>query len=81
MKLRPGLNVVVGENGSGKSTLLDALLFALTQDAGSVNARSWYELTCKEYFSHPSFPGPPAHSHTRSAGVRWPTRPGVVLLR
>ena len=42
--LRPGLNCIVGPNGSGKSTLLDALLFALTQDASTMGARSWGEV-------------------------------------
>ena len=44
VRFKPGFNVLVGANGAGKSNVLDALLFALTQDASMLRARSWGEL-------------------------------------
>ena len=45
LRFRPGLNLLVGANGAGKSNVLDAVLFALTQEAAKLRARSWGELT------------------------------------
>ena len=44
LRFRPGLNLLVGRNGAGKSNVLDAVLFALTQEAAKLRARSWGEL-------------------------------------
>ena len=45
IRLRAGLNVIVGANGSGKSNALDAVLFALLQEPAMLHVRSWAELT------------------------------------
>ena len=45
IRLRAGLNVIVGANGSGKSNALDAVLFALLQEPALLHVRSWAELT------------------------------------
>ncbi len=44
IRLRAGLNVIVGANGSGKSNALDAVLFALLQEPALLRVRTWAEL-------------------------------------